>query len=51
MDPPETEDEAGGDDAEFDDAGGEEAGGEEVTVDDTTDVEIDSIMKLRHILL
>ena len=41
--PPETEDEAGGDDAGFDDAGGEEAGGgEEVTVDDTTDVEIEA---------
>ena len=40
--PPETEDEAGGDDAGFDDAGGEEAGGgEEVTVDDTTDVEVE----------
>ena len=39
---PETEDEAGGDDAGFDDAGGEEAGGgEEVTVDDTTDVEVE----------
>ena len=40
--PPETEDEAGGDDAGFGDAGGEEAGGgEEVTVDDTTDVEVE----------
>ena len=41
--PPETEDEAGGDDAGFDDASGEEAGGgEEVTVDDTTDVEVEA---------
>ena len=42
---PETEDEAGGDDAGFDDAGGEEAGGGEevdVTVDDTTDVEVEA---------
>ena len=40
--PPETEGEAGGDDAGFGDAGGEEAGGgEEVTVDDTTDVEVE----------
>ena len=41
--PPQKEDEAGGDDAGFDDAGGEEAGGgEEVTVDDTTDVEVET---------
>ena len=43
--PPETEGEAGGDDAGFGDAGGEEAGGGEevdVTVDDTTDVEVDA---------
>ena len=43
--PPETEGEAGGDDAGFGDAGGEEAGGGEevdVTVDDTTDVEVEA---------
>ena len=43
--PPETEGEVGGDDAGFGDAGGEEAGGGEevdVTVDDTTDVEVEA---------
>ena len=41
----EIEGEAGGDDAGFGDAGGEEAGGGEevdVTVDDTTDVEVEA---------
>ena len=42
--PPQKEDEAGEDNAGFGDAGGEEAGGGEevdVTVDDTTDVEVE----------